>query len=225
MKRWRMMIIIIALAAVLIMFVSALLGDLTWWSRPLVSRTMVQSPHRAWRLALVKDAGVRVNFSVLLAGLVTQFMAGVLVLYLVPRQVHHMAHAIAIGWRQLLRYLAIGILLAIVMAVVGLLSILALHTMPLLIVLSMVFFLASLGGVVALTYQLGRGLLSQAGWSEGSPLTALALGTTIFYAITRIPFFGWVALVLLWLTGAGVAVATRLGSGKPWSILPLMEDS
>ena len=225
MKQWRMMVIIIALAAVLIMFVSAIFGDLTWWSRPLLSRTMVQSPHPAWRLALVQDAGVRVNIAVLLAGLVTQFTAGVLVLYLVPRQVHHMAHAIAIGWRQLLRYLVVGILLAIVMAVVGLLSILALHTMPLLVVLSMIFFLASLGGVVALTYQLGRGLLSQAGWLEGSPLTSLALGTSIFYAITRIPFFGGVALILLWLTGAGVAVATRLGSGKPWSILPLMEDS
>jgi hypothetical protein len=224
MKQWRMMVIIIALAAALIMFVSALFGDLTWWSRPLVSRTMVQSPHRAWRLALVQDAGVRVNFAVLLAGLVTQLMTGVLVLYLVPRQVHNMAHAIAIGWRQLFRYFIVGILLAVVMAVVGLLSILALHTMPLLIILSMVFFLASLSGVVALTYQLGRGLLSQAGWSEGSPLTSLVLGTLVFYAITRIPFVGWVALVLLWLTGVGVAVATRFGSGKPWSILPLMED-
>lgn len=224
MNRRRMMVIIFALAAVLIMFISAQLGDLTWWSRPLGSMTMVRAPHRAWRLALVQDAGVRVNFAVLLAGLVTQFMTGVLVLYLVPSQVRHMTHAIAIGWRQLLRYLVVGILLAIVMAVVGFLSILALHTMPLLIVLSMIFFLTSLGGVVALTYQLGRGLLSQAGWSDVSPLTSLALGTSIFYAITRIPFVGWVVLVLLWLTGAGVAVATRLGSGKPWSILPLMED-
>lgn len=225
MKRWRMMVVIIALAAVLIMFVSALLSDLTWWSRPLGSMSMVRTPHRAWRLALVQDAGIQVNIAVLLAGLVTQFMAGVLVLYLVPRRVHHMAHAIAVGWRQLLRYLVVGILLAIVLAVVGLLSILALHTMPLLIILAMFFFLASLGGVVALTYQLGRVLLSQAGWSEGSPLKSLALGTSIIYAITRIPFFGWVVLVLLWLTGVGVAVATRLGSGKPWSLLPLMEDS
>ena len=224
MKQWRMMVIIIALAAVLIMFVSALLGDLAWWSRPLLSTPMVQSPHRALRLALVQDAGVRVNFAVLLAGLVTQFIVGVLVLYLVPRQVHNMAHAISIGWRQLCRYFVVGILLAIVMAVVGLLSILALHTMPLLVVLSTIFFLASLGGVVALAYQLGWRLLSRAGWSEGSPLISLALGTSIFYAITRIPFFGWIALVLLWLTGAGLAVATRLGSGKPWSILPLMED-
>ena len=224
MKQWRMMVILIALAAVLIMFVSALLGDLAWWSRPLLSTPMVQSPHRALRLALVQDAGVRVNFAVLLAGLVSQFIVGVLVLYLVPRQVHNMAHAISIGWRQLCRYFVVGILLAIVMAVVGLLSILALHTMPLLVVLSTIFFLASLGGVVALTYQLGRRLLSRAGWSEGSPLISLALGTSIFYAITRIPLFGWIALVLLCLTGAGVAVATRLGSGKPWSILPLMED-
>ena len=224
MNRRRMMVIIIVLAAAVIMFVSALLGDLAWWSRPLLKRPMVQSPHRAWRLALVQDAGVRVNFAVLLAGLVTRFMTGVLVIYLVPRQVHRMAHAIAIGWRQLLRYLAVGILLAVVMAVLGLLSILALHTMPLPVILSMIFFLASLGGVVALTYQLGRGLLSQAGWSEGSPLMSLALGVLVFYAITRIPYFGWVAMVLLWLTGVGLSVATRLGSGKPWSILPLMED-
>ena len=224
MNRRRMMVIIIALVAGLLIFISALLGNLAWWSRPLLSMTMARAPHRAWHLALVQDAGVRVNFAVLLAGLVTQFITGVLMLYLIPRQVHNMAQAIARGWRQLLRYLAVGILLAVVLAVVGLLSILALHTMPLLIVLSMIFFLASLSGVLALTYQLGRGLLFQAGWSEGSPLKSLALGTSIFYAITRIPLFGWVALVLLWLTGAGVAVATRLGSGKSWSILPLMED-
>lgn len=114
--------------------------------------------------------------------------------------------------------------MVIVLGAVGLLSILAVHTMPLPFILLGILFLASIFGVTILAYRLGSAMLNRAGWTSRSPMTSLALGTLILFALTNVPYLGSLFLILVLLTGAGTSIATRFGSGRSWNLLPLMED-
>ena len=84
--------------------------------------------------------------------------------------------------------------------------------------------MAALVGVVAIEFELGREMLTRAGWYAERPLLALALGTLLIFALTRLPILGWLTLIGAWLTGAGVSVVTRFGSGRSWTLRPLVED-
>jgi hypothetical protein len=128
------------------------------------------------------------------------------------------------GWQRFVRFFAVGVLIMIILSALGLLSLMTVQTMPLPIILGMVFMLSALGGMVALAYQLGKTLLTRAEWSGRSPLLSLALGTLLLFALTNIPYFSGVFLILILLTGAGMSIATRFGTGKPWNLLPLMEE-
>jgi hypothetical protein len=90
-------------------------------------------------------------------------------------------------------------------------------------VLAGVLFLAALAGAEALALGLGRGLLRRAAWSGGSPLMALLVGTTLLYALTRLPYAAPVVMALLALTGAGAALSTRFGGRRTWTLDPLRE--
>ncbi len=224
MKRWRVIVVITVLVSMVIMTVSAVFFDQAWWRYPWGYLTVVRAPHRVWQIAMFEDASVRVSLAVMMATFVTQFLLGVLVLYIVPRRVGYMARAIGSGWKPLVRYFTVGLLISVTIAAVGLLSILAVHTMPLPFILASIFFLAFLIGLAAIAYQLGRSLLTRAAWADGSPLVPLALGMLVISALVRIPYFGGIALVSLLVTGVGLAIATRFGSGVSWSLQPLMED-
>lgn len=224
MNRWRIVIVALVSLALLSMILSALFFDIAWWRRSLASIGTERAPHKAWRLALLQDVGVRANFASLFANLVTIFLFGVLILYLAPDRVRHMAQESSTGWQRVLRFFAVGVLVIVFIGAVGLLSLLTVQTMPLPIILGVVFLLSALGGMVALAYQLGKALLTRAEWSGRSPLLSLALGTLLLFALTNVPYFGGVLLILILLTGAGLSITTRFGIGKPWNLLPLMED-
>jgi hypothetical protein len=74
-----------------------------------------------------------------------------------------------------------------------------------------------------LALALGRGLLRRADWSTGSPLVALLVGTTLLYAVTRLPYIASVPMALLGLIGAGAALSTRFGGRRTWTLEPLRE--
>ncbi|HEY48128.1 MAG: hypothetical protein AMJ88_03965 [Anaerolineae bacterium SM23_ 63] len=224
MNRWRILIVALVILALLSMVLSALFFDIAWWRRSLASIGAERAPHKAWRMALLQDVGIRANFASLIANLVTIFLFGVLILYLVPERVRHMAQESSAGWQRVLRFFAVGVLIIVFLGAVGLLSLLTVQTMPLPIILGVVFILSALGGMVTLAYQVGRALLTRAEWSRRSPLLSLALGTLILFALTNVPYLGGVLLILILLTGAGLSIATRFGSGKSWNLLPLMED-
>ena len=224
MNRWRIVIVALVILALLSIVLSALFFDIAWWRRSLASLGAERAPHKAWRLALLQDVGVRANFASLFGNLVTLFLFGVLTLYLAPDRVKQMAQEASTGWQQVVRFFAVGVLIIIFLSALGLLSLLTVQTMPLPIILGVVFLLSALGGMVALAYQLGKALLTQAEWSGGSPLLSLGLGTLILFALTNVPYFGGVLLILILLTGAGLSITTRFGSGKSWTLDPLMED-
>lgn len=224
MNRWRIVIVALVILALLSMVLSALFFDIAWWRRSLASLGVERDPHKARRLALLQDVSVGTNFASLFANLVTIFLFGVLTLYLAPDRVRHMAQESSTGWQRFLRFFAVGVLIIVFLSALGLLSLLTVQTMPLPVILGVVFLLAALGGMVALAYQLGKVLLNRADWSGRSPLLSLALGTLILFAITNVPYFGGVLLILILLTGAGLSITTRFGSGNPWTLGPLMED-
>ena len=224
MNRWRIVIVTLVILSLLSMVLSALFFDIAWWRRPLASIAAERAPYKAWRLALIQDIGVRENFAVLIANLVTIFLLGVLILYLAPDRVRHMAQASSTGGQRLLRFFAVGVLVIVFVGAMGFLSLLTVQTMPLPIILGSVFLLSGLGGMVAFAYQLGKDLFVRAGWSRRSPLLSLALGTLILFALTNVPYLGGIFLIIILLTGVGMSIATRFGSGKPWNLLPLTED-
>lgn len=224
MNRWRIVIVALVILAVLSMVLSALFFDIAWWRRSLASLGADRAPHKAWRLAHLQDVSVRENIASLFANLVTTFLFGVLILYLAPDRVRHMAQESSTGWQRILRFFAVGVLIIVFLSAVGLLSLLTVQTMPLPVILGVVFLLSALGGMVVLAYQLGKALLTRAEWSGRTPLLSLALGTLILFAFTNVPYLGGVLLILIMLTGVGLSITTRFGSGKPWNLHPLMED-
>jgi len=129
------------------------------------------------------------------------------------------------GGRAIGRYLAIGLVLTLGLGAVALLSAFYLHTALLPFVLAGILILAALAGAEALALGLGRELLRRAAWSGGSPLVALLVGTTLLYALTRLPYAAPVMMAVLALTGAGAALSTRFGGRRTWTLDPLREVS
>ena len=224
MNRWRIVIVALVILALLSMVLSALFFDIAWWRRSLASIGTERAPHKAWRLALLQDVGVRANLASLVANLVTIFIFGVLILYLAPDRIRYMAQESSISWQRIFRFFAVGVFVIVVLGALGLLSLLTVQTMPLPFILVAIFVLSALGGMVTLAYQLGKTMLTRAQWSGRSPLLSLALGTLILFALTNVPYLGSIFLIVVLLTGAGMSIATRFGSGRPWNLLPLMED-
>jgi hypothetical protein len=180
---------------------------------------------RDFRNALIPEDDFRLNLAGVLADLVTRFLFGVLILILVPRRVHQMAIQIRTGRRVWLRSFAVGLFLAVGLAALGLLSTIAIHTMPVLLVLLIGFMFASVGGMAAIAFAVGRTLLNRAGWLERSPILAVAFGILILFSATRIPFLGSFVFVVVWSMGMGISVLTRFGSEQAWSLQSLMEET
>lgn len=174
----------------------------------------------AFRGLPVAEAGPYIEAAV---GLLLQFLIGTLVLYAAPERMRRLTDAVAAGAREILRFLLIGLLLAVALGAVALLSAFYIHTAMLPFVLGGGIFLGALVGAEALALALGRGLLRRAGWSGGSPLAALFVGTILLVAATRIPYLAVAVLILLGLTGAGAALSTRFGGRRTWTLDPLRE--
>lgn len=159
------------------------------------------------------------------ASLLGQFAVVMIVAFGWPGPVRRMADVFRLGPLAWARFLAVGALLAVALAGVGMLSVLSVHTFPLPFLLGGILFVAALLGVVSLTLYGGRSLLVRARWAGGSPIWSLALGTLLVFGLSRLPsYLGIAALAVIWLTGAGAALVTRFGTGGAWSLAPLSED-
>jgi len=221
MRTWRVIVVVIVVAAVAVILATAYLeaeGRITLPWMP--DRELSAGRWQMMPRARIAEAGPYVAAA---AGLLLQFMVGVLVVHVAPERMRRLADTMTTGWRQVLRYLVTGLLLAAALGVVATLSAFYVHMLPLPFVLGAVFFLAALVGGGALAFALGRGLLRQAGWADGSPLFALLLGTLPLYAAIRLPYLAPVMIGLLALIGAGAALSTRFGGRRTWSLDPLRE--
>jgi hypothetical protein len=107
--------------------------------------------------------------------------------------------------------LGFGFVIAVVFPAAAILSMILLVTIPLgLIGMAVYFAVAYLARLVA-AQAIGAGLLSLVrGGRESSPYASLALGLLLFYALTNIPYVGF----LIWLAAVvagmgGIFLATR----------------
>jgi len=221
MKAWRVAVVVaLVLALVVILAAAFLEADgrirVAWpmMARQIGARFMPFGLHR------LAAAGPYVEA---IAGLLLQFLIGALILYTMPERMRRLTDAVASGWREIVRFFVIGLLLVLGLSAVALLSAFYVHTAVLPFVLGGVLFLAALAGGEALALAFGRGLLRRAGWSGGSPLMALLVGTTLLYSVTRLPYAAPVVMALLGLIGAGVALSTRFGGRRIWTLDPLRE--
>ena len=224
MNKWRVIVVAAIIASIVLIVASAFPFERPWTWEPWMWQMGGRPGFEAWWSPRFEAPSMATSLAALAGSLLTNFLVGAIVLFAVPSRMRLMAGALGKGGVQLLRYLAAGASLVIAMAAVGLLAALSIHTFPLLFILLGLLFLVALAGVVAISFELGRTLLKNAGWYEQRPLAALAIGTLIVLALTRIPFLGWPVLAVMWLTGAGVTVATQFGSGRPWSLAPLVEE-
>jgi len=221
MKRWRAILMIGVVAAMAVILGTAFLEaegrlELPW---PLMARQLGQrfGPFAGTQLI---EAGPYVQA---VAGLLLQFLIGTLILYAAPERMRRLTDAVASGWRQLGQFLLTGLMLVLGLGAVAVLSAFYVHTAALVFILGAVLFLGALAGSAALALAIGREGLRRAGWSGGSPLVALFVGTTLLYALTRLPYAAPLAMALLGLMGAGAALSTRFGGRRTWSLDPLRE--
>ena len=221
MNAWRTVLFALVLLSLLGMALSSAVPGLPgrWQGRPGWA-----PEHRQWLLAGWENRTPLENLGLDLASLLSQFLTGAVMIPLVPARIRRVGKALLSGPSALLRYLGTGFMLVIALAGIGLLSALAVYTFPLPFILLAIFFLAALGGTVALTLVLGKTLLERAGWGSTGPLTQLAVGTLLLFGMTHLPYVGLVLLAIAALVGAGAATATHFGSGHPWSLAPLAED-
>ena len=174
-----------------------------------------------WRLGRLAEAGVARRLLLRLAALITNYLIGVVVLFLAPKRVRLLAKISGAGVRPLAWAWLVGLLGTLLVGALAGLAALGALTFPIGLLLGALYFVAGWLGLVALAYRLGADFLGRAQWG-GGPLAGLALGTLILFAIFRIPLLGLVFFALVWLTAVGMAMVTRLGSGRRWSLDPLL---
>lgn len=226
MKVWRVVLLVVTLAAVAVVLVTGYFEAsgrirLPW---PAMYR---QLHFGGDRLGVLRSEPLREVSPYLQAigGLLSQSLAGVLLLYVAPSRLRRLADAFSPGLVPPLRFLVVGGVLAVALGAVAALASFYVYTFPVPFLLIGVFLVAAMVGGVALAFAFGRGLLRRAGWAGGSPILALVLGTLLLYALTRIPYLAGATVVLIGLTGAGAALSTRFGGRAAWSLEPLQEES
>lgn len=221
MTRWKAGVVASCLAALVVILVTAYLEaeGIVRWPWPPLRRQIGAGPGHLFVAPVVAVGPYLQAF----AGMLLQFVIGLMLLYAAPERMRRLTDSVAGGWGAVLRYLLTGALLAAGLGAVSLLSAFYVHTALLPFVLGSLVFLAALVGAVGLAFGLGRELLRRAAWAEGSPLWSLLVGTTLLYALTRLPVVGPGVMLLLGLIGAGAALATRFGGRRSWTLEPLRE--
>jgi len=153
------------------------------------------------------------------------YLAGLLTLLVLPRRLSRVRDAFGASGRNWLRLFGIGALAMLLLVLLAALGLFTFAVFPLTIVLVSALLLAAWAGVVGLALALGRGLRRAAGLSAAAPMLDFALGLLLVFALGRIPFAGWIIVLLISALALGAVVVTRLGTGGVWSLAELNESN
>lgn len=216
MKRWRWFLILITMLALASLTADALFG----WTAQGIDHGFVEKRFEE-RVPYVPPPPPPLLSTT--AALLTLFFSGVFLMLLFPRRIGRVARAVSVKPVGVLRLALVGFLTGLLVTVVSATSALAIGTFPLTVMLMAALFFGGLFGATAFAYALGRGLLRRAGWEDASPLYALLLGELILYALVRLPWVGWAALLFFASLGLGATLVSHLGSGEPWTLKLLLE--
>jgi hypothetical protein len=221
MKAWRLVIVLLVLIALGLMAASVFF-NLGPWNYLFRFRSVLhpgQIPTPLPRAKIETPQALNV-----FGGLIGLYFSGVIMIFLFPNQINYVGKALAQNPAGLTRLFAIGFLTILLLAIVGASSALAVGTFPMVLFISGILFIGIFLGGVALAYRLGRFLLARAGWGNISPLYPLFLGQLLLYSLFNLSFVGIIFLVLIVSLGLGAAIATRFGTGQPWSLKSLSEE-
>ena len=220
MNRWRIVIIIIVLFSLGMILFSAWYGR---DSRMFVDATRDSRVFQPPFARTLSDASQAYPILTGLGAFLALYLCGILVLYTMPVQIRRMGGAFSARPVNLVRIFLVGFLIAILVGAISFGSSLVMSTFPLTIFLGSILFISGLIGIIALAYAMGQSLFMRAELSRSSPLTALLFGLLLIYALIEVPLLGFILRIILVSLGIGAVVTTRFGSGKPWSLLPLVE--
>jgi hypothetical protein len=188
-----------------------------WWMD--TDRMLDHRPHRPTFENNPGSAAVG-----LLINLTALFWGGVLVLYPLTSRVRTMADELKDSLRPLIRLTGLG--LAILLAALLTAAAMALTpiTAPMSFLILILVFLGSILGTTALGFALGRHIAVKCAWDLDSPLVIYGLGSLTLTLLYRLPYVGIGFIFLTFFIGLGLMMTTRLGSGQPWTLDPLLED-
>jgi MFS family permease len=220
MNRWKWVVILLAVFSLAILIVTPLLGWQRWTPHPILQSEWRDLPFHMIFPALERYQALVSSISILFS----LYVIGVLILFAVPRAVRRVADKFMDTSGRLVRLALFGFLFASLVLAVSISSALALGTFPLTILLFAMLFSGGIFGIVALSLAIGRGLMRRAGWGHLSPLYALLLGELIIFSLCRIPWAGGVLFAIFSSLGLGAVIASRFGSGQPWSLNILTEE-
>lgn len=221
MSRWRILILLSIMGSLFLIVASTMFGWEPWSSLSFLRDGSFGPPPFVHRLAFDR---LEPTLAAALVSLFTMYLFGVLALFAFPRQVACMERSLPEALPGLLRASLLGLLMALVITAIAVSASLTAATFMLTILLVGALFVSALLGYLALSYGLGRRLLARAGWQHLSPLYGLMLGLLITFALAELPFLGAIFKALFASLGTGLVVLTRFGSGKPWSLQPLLEE-
>lgn len=221
MRRWRTLIVLSILGSLLLIAGSAFFGWEPGSSLSFLRDEKFSPPPFVQRLA---DNQLQPTLAADLVSIFTIYLFGVLALFAFPHQVGYMERSLPQALSDLLRTIFLGLLVAIVIVAILVSASLTAVTFPITILLAAVLFVCAMLGYLTISYSLGRRLLVRADWQHLSPLYALLLGLLITFALGELPFVGAIFRAVFASLGIGLVVFTRFGSGKPWSLQPLLEE-
>jgi len=149
---------------------------------------------------------------------------GILILFAIPQRIRRQVDRLPSTFLRLLRLTVLGLLVALLVLAASLISVVALGTFPLAILLTFILMVAGLMGFITLAFAFGRTLIKRAGWQRPSPITSYLSGLLLLFACTRLPFVGPVLFLIFAGLGVGATIVSNFGSGQPWNLNPLLED-
>lgn len=158
-----------------------------------------------------------------LAALLTQFISGLLLLYLFTAYIANMSAALRAPAAQQLRIVLLGLIAMALFATLMFSAAMSVSTFPLTFLLGGTLFTAVYTGYVVVAYALGRRLLQAGNWTGLSPAYALLAGLLVVHGAGAIPYLGLVIKTVAAGAGLGIVIATRFGTGKAWSLALLSE--
>lgn len=221
MNRWKWVVVLLSVLSLVILIVMPLSGWQRWTPRPILQSEWRNLPFHP--IFPVLD-----RYQTLVSPISIQFslyIIGVLILFAAPRAVRRVADKFTLTFGRLARLTLFGFLFAVLVLAVGISSALALGTFPLTILLFALLFSGGIFGIITLAFAIGRALMRRAGWGHLSPLYALLLGQLIVFSISSIPWAGKALFVIFACLGLGATIVSRFGSGQPWSLNILMDET
>jgi hypothetical protein len=154
----------------------------------------------------------------LLGSFVTALVLSSGALFLFPRRVGVLAQVLSNGWGQRLLAFVIGLLGYVGTALLTFLIFINVVGWPLLVLMALAVYVASVFGLVGMSLALGRAVSRFFRLDVRSPLIQLVVGITLVFVAGVIPYLGWIVVGLGIALGFGAVLWTRGGSVTGWSL-------